>query len=352
MYRTRLIGVMKTMITRKSFQRLLTAAIILYGTTLNLFMVARLWIDDTYSVMGLYATAAHLLMLGALAIFPFGVWLCRPRRWVILLVPPMIVFLAHYGAQFTPMRERPMSAHPAVTVMSYNVLYRPNGEYQDALRVIKESGADIVGLQEVNPTAEAFLIAGLRDIYPYWAIDSSHRSQTGGIGLFSRYPIVESETIHGLFNNQRVVMDVDGTPLVVYNVHVAIPQNFAPNPLGFNATLRAGEVRELARDVASETERAVLLGDFNLPDQSNDYQVLAAALKDVYRDVGWGMGWTHPGPFIVSSTFYAIRWMRIDYIFIKPDGRLQALNARVLPDSGGSDHSPVVAMLALVLTEG
>lgn len=340
------------MTTGRFFQRFLTSAVILYGGVLNGLMVARLWVDDTHSVMGLYATTAHLLMLGALILLPFAVWFCRPRWWGFLLLPPMAVFLAQYGAQFIPMRDRPTIAQSSVTIMSYNVLYRPNEDYRDALRVIKEAGADIVGLQEVNPTAETYLIAGLQEIYPYWAIDSSHRAQTGGIGLFSRYPIIESETITGLFNNQRVVVDVDGTPVVVYNVHVAIPQNFVPNPFNFDATLRAGEVRQLVRDVESEIERVVLLGDFNLPDQSNDYRALTTVLSDVYREVGWGMGWTHPGPFIISSAFYRMRWMRIDYIFIKPDGRLRPLNAHVLPNTGGSDHAPVVATLELVLTEG
>jgi endonuclease/exonuclease/phosphatase (EEP) superfamily protein YafD len=204
-------------------------------------------------------------------------------------------------------------------------------------------------LQEVDPEAEKQLIEGLVSTYPYWAIDSNHRLRTGGIGLFSRYPIVSSSTLVGVFNNQRVVVDVDGTLLVVYNMHATLPQGWMPNPFAFDSSVRATEVQDLMQAVNAESERVLVIGDFNMPDQSNDYRALTAVLTDTYREVGWGMGWTHAGPLVVNRDLFNLRWLRIDYIFAIRDG-LRPLSAMVWPESGGSDHLPVLSELEISLT--
>jgi len=72
-------------------------------------------------------------------------------------------------------------------------------------------------------------------------------------------------------------------------------------------------------------------------------------MKDTFREVGWGMGftgpdWSHPQsqeglPFIPIH-------QRMDYIFHDKEFFLP-VEAHVWPVSGGSDHRPLFAELAI-----
>jgi endonuclease/exonuclease/phosphatase (EEP) superfamily protein YafD len=80
-----------------------------------------------------------------------------------------------------------------------------------------------------------------------------------------------------------------------------------------------------------------------------NYARLTAAYRDIFREVGWGFGYTGPdwshensaeGPMFVPL------YQRYDYLFY--NSRFLPVAARVWPESGGSDHRPVLATLALV----
>jgi endonuclease/exonuclease/phosphatase (EEP) superfamily protein YafD len=68
------------------------------------------------------------------------------------------------------------------------------------------------------------------------------------------------------------------------------------------------------------------------------YLALTSRLRDAYRDVGWGMGFT----FTRFRELGLPMW-RIDYVFHSPN--LVATRA-IVGDYGGSDHRPVIADLA------
>ena len=84
----------------------------------------------------------------------------------------------------------------------------------------------------------------------------------------------------------------------------------------------------------------LIAGDFNITDQSADYQRITVVYDDSYKQVGYGMGTTFPAhiPFLPSL-------LRIDYVFHSED--FTPLQADVLYSSGGSDHRPLVVELAL-----
>ena len=135
--------------------------------------------------------------------------------------------------------------------------------------------------------------------------------------------------------------------VVVYNLHPVQPlvrDGFAK---------RAEELTVGLERAALDTEPLILVGDFNMSDQSEDYRRVAAFYTDTYREVGWGMGFTFPDftyaeavPNVLPAVSMPVRpLVRLDYIF--HDEAFQALEARVLPSSGGSDHRPLFARLAL-----
>ena len=99
---------------------------------------------------------------------------------------------------------------------------------------------------------------------------------------------------------------------------------------------------------AQEQGALLLMGDFNTNDTDVNYPLIAAQLHDSYREVGWGMGftgpdWSHPqsqeGPSFIPMH------QRGDYIF--HNQYFLPVETRVWPTSGGSDHRPVWAELAL-----
>jgi endonuclease/exonuclease/phosphatase (EEP) superfamily protein YafD len=81
----------------------------------------------------------------------------------------------------------------------------------------------------------------------------------------------------------------------------------------------------------------LLLCDCNATPRSRQYTLLDGVLDEAFGAQGWGLGLTHPAdPFPV---------FRIDYVWYTHD--FAALDAKVWPDSGTSDHYPVWGRLVL-----
>lgn len=147
------------------------------------------------------------------------------------------------------------------------------------------------------------------------------------------------------------MIDVRGTPLIVYNLHPTHPGMTGEG--FFRPAYRRREIEELLARAAKEKEPVILAGDFNMTDLTEDYGRIAAQYHDAYRQVGWGMGFTFPdqrypnalsgAPFNRELPFPP--WMRLDYVFYSAP--LRAAEAHVWPDSGGSDHRPLWVRLAL-----
>ncbi|EBA11403.1 endonuclease/exonuclease/phosphatase family protein [Roseobacter sp. CCS2] len=138
----------------------------------------------------------------------------------------------------------------------------------DALAAdIRDSGADVVTLQEVSPTNRPML-ADLRDIYPHQHLCSF--SGWNGIAVLSREPIVQTKCSH-----RRAVaaaqINMGQGPVWVASVHLSWPF-----PYG-NA--RSAEV---ASDVLETLESPVVMaGDFNIFPWAQSVQSMqhAAALR-------------------------------------------------------------------------
>lgn len=69
-----------------------------------------------------------------------------------------------------------------------------NEEYEDLLKVIKDSDADIISIQEVTPDWNYFLKTGLETTYPH-----SHtvvRIDFHGLAVYSKHPFARIDTFH------------------------------------------------------------------------------------------------------------------------------------------------------------
>ena len=221
------------------------------------------------------------------------------------------------------------------TVMTYNVgngLARP----ERLARLLRESDADLIGLQELTPDQAATLGPELRCDYPY---QSLHGAGIPGKGLLSRYPVLDATLLdlHPGRPDLRARLKVNGERLQFLVAHPPPPRlhrrGVKPTPY---AQAQLGALLKLAQS----GEPTVLLGDFNMRDTHTPYDDLVqAGLIDAFRAVG-RQGHTFP---LRRGSLPLRPLLRLDYIWHTP--HLRALDARIGPD-GGSDHLPVLAKLS------
>lgn len=269
--------------------------------------------------------------------------LAAARRWrrASLAAAASLIFVWLFGGLFLPNPQRACAAGPEVCmplrVMSYNMFGIPHADYTTQIATIRDSGADIVALQEVSEGAAAAVEPELADLYPHRFL---HPIGIPGTGLLSKYPILSAEAIQlapDALWNTRAVLDVNGVPVTVISAH--------PPPPGW--TLRGGyqsrgtdQIRQLVA-MAAEGGPTLLIGDFNIVDQSPDYRLLAdAGLHDAFREAGWGFGSTWHDRYGRFTRLPPL--IRLDYVWYTDHFR--AVDAWVGP-TAESDHRPVIADL-------
>lgn len=319
-----------------------------YGVVIALWAGLKL-IGSTWPPVEMISNLLPLLLLPSLVIVSLSLW---RRRWFIWLVslPALAAFLLGYGGFFLPRSVSVKSGAPSLHFLTYNV-HAESIHVGPMLDVIRAADADVVALQEVSPAMAEALAAQLIDRYPYQALHPNFDNPIWGQGVLSRYPIVEDEYWQISLGHQRVKIDRNGSPLVLYNVHPVHPFRLHEGWL-FDMQPHRVEVDEILRRVVLDTGEVIVAGDFNMSDQAGDYQRLVWRFGDAYREVGWGLGFTFPDfshahtlPFEVPlATMLGRPLARIDFIFYSD--ALQPLAARVWPTSGGSDHRPVLAEFA------
>jgi endonuclease/exonuclease/phosphatase family metal-dependent hydrolase len=247
--------------------------------------------------------------------------------------------------QATPPTAAPAAANPReLRVMTFNIHHAEGVDgVLDVARIaalIRETQADVVGLQEVDRGAER---TGRRDLLKEIADLAGMRFVFGknidlqggdyGNALLTTRPIVSEgnkllPTTNG--GEQRgvlqVVLDVAGTQVLVLTTHLdhrrEDPQRVASAD-AITATIKAwGE------------GPVVVMGDFNDVPGSPTYTKLAGLLTDVWAAVGQGGGFTIP---VEAPT------RRIDWILVRG---LEPVGADVVTTKA-SDHLPVVASIRL-----
>ncbi len=255
------------------------------------------------------------------------------------------------GASTPIAGQGPVAPQPAaptepgqVRVLTFNIHHAEglDGKLDVAriAQVIRDSGAQIVGLQEVDRGVER---TGRRDLLKeiadlagmQFAFGRNIDLQGGEYGnaLLTTLPIV-SEGNKPLPNSDgseqrgalQVVLDVGGTQVLVLTTHLDHRRDEAHRLAGADAIV------DMLR--AWGTGPVIAMGDFNDVPGSRTYTKLAGVLTDAWAAVGRGDGFTIP----VEEPM-----RRIDWILVRG---LQPVRAEVLRTTA-SDHLPVVATLRL-----
>jgi endonuclease/exonuclease/phosphatase (EEP) superfamily protein YafD len=319
--------------------RLVLAATDLHALGVVLYLLLRAISGDRLWPVALVGTFLPWVLLPGVLLLPATLLLRRWRRAALAAVP-VIALLWLFGGLFLPRLEpAPACAGGdqgcrALRVMSYNVASGLAGP-QQLVEVVRGSDADIVVLLELVQSQADALDRALAQEYPYRVF---YPQVVNGKGLLSRYPIREVEgpfRIQTAMTHLRAVVEVDGQLLTVIAAHpprpnLRFPQGYVYDP-GAPADFAA------LAELATAGGPAILLGDFNTTDQSDNYRLLVdAGLRDAFRTAGQGFGMTFP------ATFTPLPLVRIDFIWTTAD--FAALRAWVGPDAG-SDHFPVLADL-------
>lgn len=235
------------------------------------------------------------------------------------------------------------------SVMSFNIHHAagPDGvsDLDRLAEEIRASGADVVGLQEVDrhfgarsgfadQPAELAARLGMHIVYGA-NLDlappapGAPRRQYG-TAILSRFPILSSantflpkgtstEEQRGLL---EAVLDVRGVPIRVMTTHLEARR-------ASSRLLQSQAVAELVRRSA---EPVVLTGDLNGVPTAPEVTELTALLADSHA-AGDGDGFTFP---------VAVPRVRIDYVL----GEGRFLRSSVLP-TAASDHRPVLARVLI-----
>lgn len=248
--------------------------------------------------------------------------------------------------------------HVTVRVMSYNIHYGAGMDQVYNLdriaSVIRESRADIVGLQEVDVhwgSRSRFengikILAEKFDMNYYFApIYSLEPNKEGeprrefGVGVLSKYPILYAvnHEITRLSTQEpnpspkpapgfpEVWVNAKGVKLPVYVTHL----DYRADP-----AVREMQVRDMLHITAQNQREKILLGDLNATPEAPELAPLFAKFMNASAICGQP-AFTFPADIPVKQ---------IDYVLMTPG--IRVLSAQV-PETLASDHRPVIADLLL-----
>ncbi len=219
------------------------------------------------------------------------------------------------------------------------------------IEAIRQSGADLIGLEELNQRQATTVVRAVEDLYPHAA---TFGDSYEGRGVLSRTPLREVDLVPIVPDRPDVLakVEIDDREVTLVVGHPR-PQVLRRGRLRF----QMASLRQIIRlgQITMANAPAILLGDFNMGPKHPGYARLSGlGLIDAYVVGGAARlgGNTFPlrvqvTPAERSGTGRVVPMVpvkRFDHIWTTPDIRTE--RAWIGPDSG-SDHASVVARLIL-----
>lgn len=251
------------------------------------------------------------------AMFPLFAWIRHDWR-VVAFAAAVIAANAPFVAPWAPTNMT--SCEADITAVTINAF----GNHSDRDQLVDrltEYDADIVFVSEIVGDTEPRVSA----MYPHSVFYPEART----IGLFTKYPVLESELRYAPGPRPYVIalLDTPRGPLRVIGAHAVAPFDVE------GSKLRNADVLELATIAATFEEPTLLLGDLNVTVFSPHYQPLeVAGLRNVRHGQGVNGTWPNFSPIRIP----------IDHVLATDE--LQACDVTV-GESFESDHLPLIAGL-------
>ncbi|MFB7250776.1 endonuclease/exonuclease/phosphatase family protein [Microbacterium sp. NPDC056234] len=245
----------------------------------------------------------------------------------------------------------PDAAQRSLKIVSYNIHHAQGADgvldLERIAQVLESSGADVIGLQEVDRhfgarsgyvDQAAWLAQRLDMSYCYAAnldldpAEGATDRRQYGTAILSAHPMDDCANTplpNHVGGEQRGLAQADvhvrGVELRVYNTHLTHE----------SAQGRLDQAAVFNEMVRSAGMPVVLVGDLNARPDSAEYDVFTQELADAWPVVGEGPGYTFDSDNPIG---------RIDYVLTSPD--VTPLAAEVVATLA-SDHMPVLVELAL-----
>jgi vancomycin resistance protein VanJ len=324
-----------------------------FGCLLAGYLFLRLVFGDSLWWLAWLNNFTPYYFLPLLISFPLALGLRRHRLSIVhfLLLSIGIVW---FLPRFTHGLSTPAVSAPRLTIVTFNV-WGDNSQLEDVIDWLRETNADVVLLQEIPPAWSGVTIAEIHDLYPY-QVSQPLEVRVWGNAVLSRYPILNHQGYVGgeTVTRERIEIEWEGQTIVVYNVHLTMPQRETPhfslpinNPflnmaLKYDDAIRNSQIDRLLTNLEQENHPLIVTGDFNISDHAVKYEAIARVLNDSFREVGFGMGASWPHAEIAGFPSFVPPLLRIDYVW--HSDAFRAVNAEVGP-ALGSDHLPVVTVL-------
>lgn len=276
---------------------------ILLGRTVILLLA---WFAFIVAIVGLtvrFAPVINHLELVVVALSPylmlaavvaFGLlWRIGERRWAVLALVPLAVGVG-LKLPIYLRDSHPGGATLPIRVLTVNV--HDGGARPTAIAAAARAHADVVLLQELDPTQAAALLdePGLTGDFPYSAFDA--RPHAAGVGILSRYPIVQRSRITGYqLGATTATLRPAGAAadVLVATIHLAGPW---PQPIDrWRAEIDAlpETLKNLA--LAAGDGAAIVGGDFNATTDFRPFRrLLDTGFGDAVEQSGGGLARTYP----------------------------------------------------------
>jgi endonuclease/exonuclease/phosphatase family metal-dependent hydrolase len=309
----------------------------------------------------------------------FGIFWLVCRQWIFLIVSVVAILLCIKPvSMYFPLHTGKTNVQDgSIKVLTYNIRcfnwhhdMNNENEENDIIKYIRDSGADIVCLQEFlalknNGKANLENIHKRLKNYPYYKVINQRpkESYIYGIACFSKYPIISAKEIPYESENGSAVflLYINGKRISVVNNHLEsnglepkdrelyhdflknaeksklddITQNMRSH-LGRAFRKRAVQAETIAAYVKKQqTDGIILCGDFNDTPLSYAYYTIKGDLLDSYAENEFGARITyHEDNFL----------FRID--FIMHSKNIRSYNCTI-DKVKYSDHYPVWAYLTV-----
>jgi endonuclease/exonuclease/phosphatase family metal-dependent hydrolase len=262
-------------------------------------------------------------------------WLAHNRWLAATLAVPILLICLTYLPLFLNCSKDAVADGQPLKIMSYNVCSN-NRNLVEAAKLIRKEQPDILLLQELRQKRFQKFIDNLKGLYPDKRMQFDYIPEMEQV-VISHYPIERLGVDKKKGRAQEVRLETPFGKFTVFNIH-AYNRGWLRRDRHMTTLIQ--------EDIVTTQDPIILGGDFNTSDQTQTYRMVSRYLKNAHWESGCGFGFTFPSiAYRLKGRFQLPAMIRIDHIFFS--SQFSSRSARVLTESGGSDHFPVVAELLI-----
>lgn len=270
------------------------------------------------------------------------------------MITPLIVAIINYYFSEIPIKKPEKDKE--IIFMTYNIHFGYGVDddlnLERIAQNIQNEEAEIIGLQEIDNGRittggidMGLWLANRLNMYYYEYFPSIENEHTRGCGILSKYPI---DSAHGYDipseSMQRVMVHIvikidDNLKLNIFVVHVGLSEEDTEKQIEF--------ILETIDDETKFSDPQVLMGDFNLENDTDEIKEILKVFDDTYEEYNNNRENTFP-----SYDLYGSKHESIDYIFARGYDEIEdsyivddMIKNENTPSEYGSDHLPVVSIL-------